>query len=217
MPDFNSFYDESDLSFGEQPSLELKAHLEQISTGGTAVDLGAGDGRNALYLASLGYTVTAVDTSDVALEKLRGFAEERGLADRMKTEVADVRAWSFPTDAFDLVVAVTVLDHLERGQMRPVFTRITDCLKHGGLLYVKSHTVDDPGAGGDARPESELAGAIHYYFGRNELLDLARPAYHIIRYEEMSERDESHGDPHYHAFAKLLARKLPLNAQAPEI
>jgi len=218
MPDFDAFYDEPDLSFGEQPSKELQAHLERIATGGKALVLGAGDGRNSLYLARLGFQVTALDTSEVGLQKLAAAAKEQGLADRVTTEVADVRQWKYPHNRYELIAAVTVFDHLERGQLRPVFNQVTDSLRHGGLLYVKVHTADDPGANKDARKESELAEAIHYYFGRNELLDLVRPAYHVIRYDEMSETDRSHGDPHQHVFAKLLARKLPLDSRdTPEL
>ena len=76
---------------------ETVGHLDP----GTAVDLGAGEGRNALWLASLGWEVTAVDFSAVGLATGRARAEESGLDVEWVT--ADATTWVSPQQV-DLVV-----------------------------------------------------------------------------------------------------------------
>lgn len=70
---------------------------------GIAVDLACGTGHNALYLAELVWTVTAVDGSEKAIELARMRAAARGL--KVQTKVADLTSpdFSMPWDAFDLV------------------------------------------------------------------------------------------------------------------
>jgi cyclopropane fatty-acyl-phospholipid synthase-like methyltransferase len=208
MDRFDAFYNTEQLSFGEAPSEEIRDLVSATGLTGKALDLGAGDGRNALYLAKAGFDVTAVDTSEVGLEKLRRFAADRGVADRITTVHGDARTWTYPEDEFDLIASVTLFDHLPGKDVDSVIAKVTASLKAGGILYTKAHTVDDPGYG-HSGTESELSAMIRHYFERNELLRLMMQDYYIIRYEETRERDTTHGAPHYHGFAKLLARKLP--------
>ncbi len=71
-------------------------------TAGTALDLGAGEGRNALWLAEQGWTVTAVDFSAVGLDKARAIARQRRL--QLTTAVADVTRYH-PKQTYDLLRA----------------------------------------------------------------------------------------------------------------
>lgn len=204
---FDRFYSKESLSFGENPATELRDFLLTIGYPGRALDLGAGDGRNALFLAGAGYDVTAVDLSQVGLDKLNRVAEMRGLADRMHTVCADVRDFVPSVESFDLVLAVTLFDHLPQEDVASVFSSATVGLKDGGLLFAQSHTIDDPGNAGENDRASELAPMIHHYFDHNELLRLVVDGFHVIWYQERPEEDHSHGKPHHHVFAKVLARK----------
>lgn len=71
---------------------------------GDVLDLGCGGGGDALWLARLGWHVTAVDVSSVAVERLRGVALAHGLSDRISAQQHDLRR-SFPDGTFDLVCA----------------------------------------------------------------------------------------------------------------
>ena len=71
---------------------------------GRALDLACGSGRNAVWLAEQGWTVTGVDFSDVALEQARGLAAERGV--EVEWLDADLREWVPDPGAFDLVVVL---------------------------------------------------------------------------------------------------------------
>jgi len=211
MNTFDAYYEKPGFAFGETPSEEIRDFLNAADFTGHALDLGAGDGRNAMFMARHGLTVTAVDNSKVGLEKLRRFADQANLNGQLKTVVADVREYPLKPGSFDLIAAVTILDHLQPNDAHRLFDRITAALRPGGVLYVKSHTIDDPGFTKSGEKQSELWREIHNYFERNQLLRWAMPGYYVIRYEETREEDTSHGEPHYHGFAKMLARKLPFD------
>ncbi|MCP3770744.1 MULTISPECIES: class I SAM-dependent methyltransferase [unclassified Streptomyces] len=83
------------------------ARLTETVTGlppGDALDLGCGDGGDALWLARLGWRVTGADISAVAVERLAALARSHGLGDRITTVRADLRK-SFPPSGFDLICA----------------------------------------------------------------------------------------------------------------
>jgi tellurite methyltransferase len=204
---YDEFYDEKRSSFGDQPSSELKRHWNEVETSGRALDLGCGDGRNTLFVAGKGMSVTAVDISGVGLDKLHERILTEDLQQKVQVMRCDVRDFPFRLSSYDLVVAVTLFDHLPAEDILPIFPKITDSMKPNGLLYTKVHTVDDPGYRHDTQRQSELADLIRYYFQRNELLRMVMDRLHVIWYEEKSERDASHGKPHWHAFSKILARK----------
>lgn len=207
---YNEYYDGEGLAFGEAPSPELSLLLKRKPHRGKALDLGAGDGRNSLYLAQLGFLVTAVDVSEVGLDKLKRAARERKVEDKIETLEADVRKLSLPRKEFDLIVAETVFDHIPAEEIESLFQRTAGWLRRSGSVYIKVHTVDDPGNNNDKRVASELSSMVKYYFKRNELLSMVLNRLHITWYSEQGETDTTHGKVHQHVFAKIWAQDEPL-------
>ncbi|MGM0739498.1 MAG: class I SAM-dependent methyltransferase [Bacteroidota bacterium] len=207
--DFDEFYSTSDdPNFGLAPSVELKEFIGQSGMTGSALDLACGEGRDTLFLLDAGYDVTAVDVSQVALDKLEKYARDRKLSDRLTTLCMDFTAYKAGAHQFDLITSATGLDHVDIGQTRERFPSIVSWLKPGGVLYLMVHTVDDPGFAAFSTQKSELNNMIRHYFRHNELLDLVRQHdLRILRYEERMEEDHIHGKPHKHGFATVIARK----------
>jgi len=117
-------------------------------TPGRALDLGAGEGRHAVWLASLGWQVTAVDFSAVGID--RGRAGARGAGVDVDWVVADVGRWEPPAGVtFDLVLLAYL--HIEDD----VLSRARGWLAPGGALVVIGHALRNltEGVGGpsDAR------------------------------------------------------------------
>ncbi|PXX64275.1 methyltransferase family protein [Nocardia tenerifensis] len=114
--------------------------LAEVVTGlpaGHALDLGCGDGGDALWLARNGWRVTAVDISAVAVERLANFARAHGLSDRIVAESHDLPG-TFPTGRFELVCAHylhTAFD-LDRAT---VLRAAAHALRPGGVLLVVDH------------------------------------------------------------------------------
>lgn len=113
---------------------------------GRALELGCGEGGDALWLAEQGWQVTAVDISPTAIERGRMMAAERGLADRIEWIAADLSDWA-PTGSFDLVTASFLQSplELERGA---ILRRAADAVAPGGRLLLVSHAAAPPWAGG---------------------------------------------------------------------
>lgn len=210
---FFDAYDRKNVAYGEHPSAPLEAYLHQVGGSGPALDLGAGAGRDTVALARAGYDVTAVDLSARGLERIRERAENEGLAERVQTQVADVREVDLPTGTLAAIVATTVLDHLPEPDARRVWREMGRSLGKGGVMYVEVHTTEDPGCpdppGRDRNaPVSETSDAVINYFHPNQLAAWAadpESQLRILRYEERLEWDYTHGPEHLHGKAILLA------------
>jgi len=102
---------------------------------GRALDLASGPGRNALYLASLGWSVVAVDSSPAAIRILRERAAASGLS--IDTHVADLEAGSFRIEpcAYDLISDFFYLE-------RNLFSQMKEGVRLGGVVVAEIHLRD---------------------------------------------------------------------------
>lgn len=118
---------------------------------GRALDLGAGDGRNAIWLASRGWRVTAVDFSGVALDRGRSGAAASGV--QVEWQLADLLEWSPDARCYDLVTLFFI--HLPREERREVYARAADAVAPGGTLLVVAHDRANlaDGVGGPQNPD----------------------------------------------------------------
>jgi SAM-dependent methyltransferase len=126
----------------------LVAELLEGLPPGEAVDLAAGEGRHALWLAGRGWRVTAVDFSDVGLG--RGRAQPG--AERVTWVTADVLGWDTAPESVDLVLVAYL--HLAQPDMTGLLTRSVGWLRPGGRFLLLGHDVDNiaAGVGGPQEP-----------------------------------------------------------------
>jgi SAM-dependent methyltransferase len=146
-------YRGADPAWGTRPNAVLNEVVTALAPRpGTALDLGCGHGGDALWLASLGWHVAAVDVAATALERVTAAAEATGLADRVNAVRHDLSR-SFPDGTFDLVSACyfhTPVD-IPRAE---VLRRAAAAVVPGGLLLVVEHASLAPwswNAGQDVR------------------------------------------------------------------
>jgi SAM-dependent methyltransferase len=124
----------AELEWGAAPNRWVAAELADLPPG-RACDLAAGEGRNALWLASRGWDVTAVDFSGAALGKGRPLAEERSLP--VTWVQADVRRYAVEARAYDAVILAYL--HLYDAERRAVLRAAAEGLAPGGVLVVVGH------------------------------------------------------------------------------
>lgn len=134
-------YGSSDQVWSGRPNAHLVTVAEPLVPG-TALDLGCGEGGDALWLAERGWRVTAVDISAIALARLADRAATAGLA--VATERHDL-ARTFPEGAFDLVSA-QFLQSPVTFPRDDVLRRATRAVAPGGLLLVVAHLTVPPWA-----------------------------------------------------------------------
>ena len=135
---------------------------------GDAVDLAAGEGRHALWLAGRGWRVTAVDFSGVGLD--RGRAQPG--SDAVTWVVDDVRTWTAPDASLDLVLVAYL--HLPQDETLPLFVRSVDWLRPGGRLLVLGHDVKNLTAGVGGPPDPEILHSVERLAPVAALLDVDR-------------------------------------------
>jgi 2-polyprenyl-3-methyl-5-hydroxy-6-metoxy-1,4-benzoquinol methylase len=132
--DWNRRHGESGQLFGVDPNRFLVAEVVDLAPG-RALDLACGAGRNAVWLAERGWTVTGADFSDVGLENARGLAAERGV--EVEWLVADLREWEPAARAFDLVVVLYL--QLPAEELGPIMRRAAEAVADGGTILVVGH------------------------------------------------------------------------------
>ncbi|WP_149261363.1 bifunctional 2-polyprenyl-6-hydroxyphenol methylase/3-demethylubiquinol 3-O-methyltransferase UbiG [Actinomadura sp. K4S16] len=146
-------YAGSDLVWSAGPNRWVEEVAADLPAG-RALDLAAGEGRNALWLAERGWTVTAVDFSAVGLERARSLAERRlgEHADRIRPVEADLREYTPARQGAELVIVayLQVAERLRRSALRAA----ADAVAPGGLLLVVAHDSDNlaHGVGGPQDP-----------------------------------------------------------------
>ena len=129
-------YAEAGFAYGTEPNDFLAASLHHLPPTGTVLCLGDGEGRNSVFLAQHGYTVTAVDSSSVGLEKAKALAVERGVT--ISTCNADLANYHLPENTYDAIISIFC--HLPppvRGQLHG---QIPSSLKKGGVFLLEGFT-----------------------------------------------------------------------------
>ena len=137
-------YRASDRIWSGRPNAVLTEVVGDLPPG-TALDLGCGEGGDAVWLAGLGWHVTAVDVSPTALSRVVAAAAERGLADRVAVEQHDLTL-TFPEGSFDLVSAQFLQSPLDL-PAGPLLRRAAARVAVGGRLVVVHHAAMPPWAG----------------------------------------------------------------------
>ena len=164
----------------KEPNARLVQFVEELEPG-RALDVGAGDGRNAIWLATQGWSVTAIDLSTVALER----AAERAAARDAQLEciVADWRGHDFGEAAFELIVVSFM--HPLPDEREALFARVARALVPGGHVFTVGVVLADHGRRGPPDPERPYT---------VERLQQALRGFEVLRCEEHSyEQEHSSG------------------------
>jgi SAM-dependent methyltransferase len=132
--DWNARYAQKELLWTAQPNRLFAAEVGDLEPG-QALDIGCGEGRNAVWLAERGWGVTAVDFSDVALAKAAELAASR----RVEVEwvLADVLAYEPEPKAFDLVAVLYL--QLPHDELTRAIRAAVRAVAERGTLFVLGH------------------------------------------------------------------------------
>ncbi|MDE4454064.1 class I SAM-dependent methyltransferase [Psychrobacter sp. DAB_AL62B] len=166
---WNERYNEAEYIFGTEPNDFLKENFQKIAAGGKVLCLAEGEGRNAVFLAEQGYQVTAMDMSEVGLNKALKLAQDRGVA--ITTQVADLAAYDFGEEKWDSIVSIWA--HLPDAVRRHVHAQIVPALKPDGVFILEAYTEQQltmDAIGGPPATQKERFGSLTIL--RAELTDL---------------------------------------------
>ncbi|MEK3732659.1 methyltransferase domain-containing protein [Paenibacillus sp. FSL M8-0334] len=193
-------YKTPDYYWGTEPSvtcykvLELMPPTRRLKV----LDIGCGEGKDAVFLARNGYDVTAFDISDAGIEKTKMLAERTGV--HVHVFKADIRDFRLETE-FDIVYSSGVLHYIRPEYRAEIFANYKQFTAKGGMhflnVFVQKPFIAPP-------PENE---PYAYDWISGELLSL----YHDWMIHDCPEvvfDCNSSGVPHQHAMSKLIAQKL---------
>jgi len=148
-------YSEEGFAYGTEPNDFLRSEYARIPQGGKVLCLAEGEGRNAVFLAKHGYSVTAVDQSEVGLQKAQNFASQSGV--EIETIVADLADYDSGVDAWDGIVSIWV--HVPATLRKRMHRQVVSALRPGGVLILESYTerhIEMDGIGGPPPSQREL-------------------------------------------------------------
>jgi len=153
-------------SYPDEPAAIVKEYAK-LASGKKALDIAAGNGRNALFLAQQGFSVNAVDISDAGLTL---FAARHA---NIHPICADLDDFDIPSKRYDLIINIKYLN-------RRLLPYIYEGLAPGGVLIFQTF-LDSP------RPDTAQPACQDYLLRKNELLH-AFLSLRIIRYKESEEK-----------------------------
>lgn len=162
-------YSRPTFIYGKSPVQFLAENYQYIPFEGSVLDMGMGEGRNAVFLAQKGYKVTGVDLSSVAVKKAYLLAQEFGV--KIKGVVASLKDYTIQPNSYDAIVCFYWVD-------RSMVEKIKTWLKPGGILIYEAHTVRERER--DSQKKSE---PLDHFLKEQELIKLF-PGMRILKYEE---------------------------------
>ena len=163
MPD-NDHHATWEQHYSAKPQVwsgRVNAQLAAVvpTLGGTrALDLGCGEGGDAIWLAEHGWTVLATDVSTTALDRARAAAQSRGAADRIDFVQHDLTT-GFPDGSFDLVSAQFLHSTVEMDRSE-ILRRAAQAVAPGGSLLIVDHAAAPPWASTLHHHEFPTAAAV---------------------------------------------------------
>jgi len=188
-------YAVDDYVYGTEPNTFLQEHAGQLR--GPVLSLAEGEGRNGVYLATLGLEVHGVDGSRVALDKAQKLARAHGVD--IRTEVADLAEFEPEEGAYGAVVSIWA--HLPSALRARLYPRVERCLAPGGLLLLESYS--EAQLGRDSGGPREIDRLMSVEKIRREL-----PGFEPVLLREL-ERDVREGSYHagLSAVVQFIGRK----------
>lgn len=186
IKDWEKIYKQDHISKLE-PAQFLEDNIGLLPKG-NALDLAMGEGRNTLYLASQGYTVTGVDGSRTAVQKCLHLAKNRGLL--VNVVAADLACYLIPPEEYDLIINFYYLQ-------RDLLPKIKSGLRPGGMVVFETYTEEQARYGHPRNPA--------YLLKSNELLHSFLD-YKVIVYRESVLSVKEAGKEK--VIASIIAQKL---------
>ena len=192
-----AYLDPEAVAFSKGPTSDVAEFHGLIPPGSSILDVGCGEGRNAIFLAGLGHSAEGFDLSQPAIEKAKAIAAAQGLSVRFRAQ--DLADFEFERE-YDVILSHGVL-HLPEKHIRNAFIRrAQEHTAPGGLHYIGIFTNCLPAA-------PDMVAVTKSLFDVGELPAMYGD-WEILHHNEGTFRDEHPGGiKHEHAYERVIARK----------
>ena len=206
-------YKSNDILWGLKPNEVLTRYVKLLPENGKVLDIGIGEGRNALYLAKLGFEVEGIDLSQTAVQRCKELSNKYGV--QLKASVNDILSFDISSEKYDLIILSNVLNFFTPDEIRKIINKVNTGLRKNGLIYITAFNIAEPSIENIKKKYEEIDENTYFnhnknmnlhYFTETEFKGLVSE-YEIISFSNSYSLDLSHGKPHYHSSFEILSRK----------
>jgi len=214
------FYKDAGCVWGRKPDCILLKYASLIPDG-PILDLGIGDGRNAIFLAMQGYNVYGVDISKLAVEKCLERTRQSGV--KLTCKSGNVIDFKIKPNSQALIMSTMTLQFMKKSEATQLISRIKKGIKPNGMVYLTVFSIDDPSYEKIKNRHKEIEPDTFYiehmsshlhFFNKHEILTKFVD-FQLLNFAESMEFDVVHqgtSKPHYHGILSYLGRK-PSNSK----
>jgi len=154
---WNDRYNKKSYVYGKAPAKFLAENFDYLKGESKVLDMGMGEGRNAVFLAQKGHNVLGVDISSVAIKKAKELSKELGV--KIKAVEASLDKYIIQKESLDAIICFYYVD-------RDLIKKMKSWLKPGGIIMFEAHNIKERKKKGHQRNPTE------YYLKDKELLTL---------------------------------------------
>lgn len=197
---YNKTYQNNPNLWGNKPNNLISMFEKDFEPNSNVLDLGCGQGRDALYMAKKGFNVVAADSSSTAIEQLLEKAKQEQLTN-ITAKCIDVNNFNLESDKYQIINIHNLMQFIGKDNNLKLINNVKNNLSPNGFVIIKAFTTKDP--------EYLKKIATHTFFEPNELKKLFN-SFKIRHYIEHIIKDIGHGnkpEPHYHGIVELVAQK----------
>jgi tellurite methyltransferase len=186
--------------WGIEPDRLIIELTNMLKPEGSILDLGSGEGRNAVFLAKKGFDVTAVDISENGIMKTRKLAETHDV--QINTHISDIIEFISKSPKYDAILCMNILQFIDAEKIRPAIDSIKEKTLPNGFNVIASFVAENENMKEQARSRNM------YLFDKGELKKFY-DGWKLFEYREFFGPVETHGEkPHRHYIVQLVAQKI---------
>ena len=197
---YEKLYQSEEYYWGTEGAdfLDRLTAIKPPRRGMQVLDIGCGEGKDAVYMAAKGYAVTAFDLTENGIRKTLLLARDRGVD--IKAYVDDINTFE-TDDQFDIIYSSGTIQYLFEENKKPFFDKLERITKKNGIVFFNVF-VDKPflelPPDWDKEEKMWKPGELFSYL----------PAWKFHRIDETIFEDDSNGIPHYHCMDTIICEKL---------
>lgn len=205
-------YQKTNQLWSSNPDAKLMQYFDLIKRG-NLLDLGIGEGRNALPFIFSGFNIDGVDISETAIKRCEEkFAKKDCTIDLI---ISDLRKYDIKKDNYTIIIAANVLNFFKKSEIDIIIRKIKEGLKEEGIVYLSVFSTLEQRYNSLKESNKQVEENTFYidekdsyvHFFTQEELNKYFLDFELICCCEGLEYDSNDGDPHYHGIIEFMARK----------
>lgn len=200
MEKYNKIYSSFDASGKINPSQILNLIWKNFLPDNKILDLGCGQGSDSLFLIKQGFSVTAIDSSSVAINQLKAKKDEIKL-NNLELICGDIKDYNIEKDKYQVIICRNVLNFFNKEETLEILNDLQNNIQKDGYIIIEAFTKNDP--------SFTSKNKFNSYFNEQELLNFF-VGYKILYYLENIILDPGHPgfpNPHKHGVVRIIAQK----------